>query len=145
VALIAGALGVPAEVFREAFSRVRPAAAGTTPDPEQVRRNKSVLMEALGKLGISNERLDTVSNYYRYVRSRGEMWPTTPAAGYARIENGKITGFVITSGGAGYNSPPSVTIQGMPGVPAQVKLAFGKDFDANGSVSEVTLAERAPE
>ncbi len=131
-----------AEVFREAFSHVRPAKPGTEPEPEQVRRNKAALMGALGKYGISNELLDTVSNYYRYARSRGEMWPTTPAVGYARLENGKITGFVITSGGSGYSSPPSVSVKGMPGVTAQAKLAFSKDFEANGAVAEVTLAER---
>jgi hypothetical protein len=31
----------------------------------------------------------------------------------------------------------------MPGVTAQAKLSFSKDFTANGSVSAITLAERA--
>jgi hypothetical protein len=141
--LVAGALGVSADVFREAFSHVRPARAGTEPDPQQVRRNKAALMQALGQYGVSNDRLDTVSNYYRYVRSRGEMWPTTPARGYAQLKHGKVTGFVITSGGSGYSSPPSVSISGMPGVHAQAKLSFSQDFDANGSVSAITLEQRS--
>ncbi|HEY5310888.1 MAG TPA: hypothetical protein VIK18_00165, partial [Pirellulales bacterium] len=101
VVLIAGALGVPPEVFREAFSHVRPAKPGTQPDPQQVRKNKSALMQALGPRGVSNERLDEVSNYYRYARSRGEMWPTQPATGFARVKNGKVVGFVISNGGSG--------------------------------------------
>jgi hypothetical protein len=142
VVLIAGALGVSADVFREAFRHVQPAPAGTEPDPQQVGRNKAALLQALGKYGVSNERLDTVSDYYRYVRSRGEMWPTTPATGYAQVENGKVTGFVITSGGSGYSSPPTVSVTGMPEVSAQAKLSFSKEFTKNGSVSTIILAER---
>ena len=73
VALVAAALGVPADVFREAFTHVRPAPAGTQPDPEAVRRNKDALMAALAPYGVTNDRLDAVSNHYRYVRSRGEL------------------------------------------------------------------------
>src|SRR6476646_4261686 len=57
VVLIAAALGVKPEVFRETFSRVRPAKNGK-PSGQEARRNKEVLMEALGRYGISNERLD---------------------------------------------------------------------------------------
>src|SRR5206468_1655940 len=73
VVLIAGALGVAPEVFREAFSHVHPAGPGSGgPTDAEARANKAALMNALGKYGVTNERLDTVSNYYRYVRSRGE-------------------------------------------------------------------------
>ena len=65
VALIAAALGVEPEVFRQAFSNVKPARGGA-PSAARVRANKEVLMSALGKQGITNDRLDTVSNYYRY-------------------------------------------------------------------------------
>ena len=58
VVLIAAALGVAPEVFRDAFSQVRPARGGREPEPAQVRQNKSVLMKALGKHGITNEKLD---------------------------------------------------------------------------------------
>jgi hypothetical protein len=85
VVLIAAALGVPSDVFRKAFSRVRPAPAGTRPDPQQVRKNKEVLLKALGPYGVTNDRLDEVSNYYRYVRSRGELWPTKPATGFDNL------------------------------------------------------------
>jgi hypothetical protein len=140
VILVASALGVSSDVFREAFSRVRPAGPGTEPEPEQVRRNKSALMAALGKYGISNERLDEVSNYYRYPPGRGNRWRTTPASGYAQIKNGKVTSFVITNGGSGYSSTPSVSVQGMPEVAAQAKLSYGKDFATNGAISEISLA-----
>ena len=73
VVLVAGALGVAPEVFREAFSHVRPAGAGERPEEGQVRENKTALMKALGKYGVTNDKLDAASNYYRYVRSRGEL------------------------------------------------------------------------
>jgi len=139
VALIAAALGVPSDVFREAFSHVRPAPAGTEPDPRQVRANKDALMDALGKYNVTNRRLDTVSNYYRYVRRRGELWPTKAARGYATVENGKITGFVITNGGSGYSSPPTASVPKMGRVSAKVELSFSKTFEKNGAVSAVTL------
>jgi hypothetical protein len=139
VALIAAALGVPSDVFREAFSHVRPAPAGTEPDPRQERANKDALMDALGKYNVTNRRLDTVSNYYRYVRRRGELWPTKAAKGYAVVENGKITSFVITNGGSGYSSPPTVSIPKMGRVSAKVELSFSKTFEKNGAVSAVTL------
>jgi len=40
VVLIAAALNVPPEIFRDAFSSVTPAPAGEAPDPGQVRLNK---------------------------------------------------------------------------------------------------------
>jgi hypothetical protein len=139
VVLIAPALGVPSEVFREAFRHVRPAHAGTRPDPEQVRQNKAALMNALGRYGVTNERLDTVSNYYRYVRSRGEMWPTRPASAYAVVEKGVVTRYVITDGGSGYTSPPTITVPGISVAAAKIQLSFGKSFDRNGSIAAITV------
>lgn len=139
VALVAGALGVPSEVFREVFRQVRPARGGP-PQPEQVRQNKAVLMNGLGKYGVTNERLDVVSNYYRYVPGRGNRWPTRPATGYAVVERGVVTRYVITDGGSGYCAPPTVTVPGYPDATAKVQLAFGPRFERNGSVSSVTVA-----
>src|SRR5437588_6288417 len=70
VALIAAALGVKPEIFRDAFSRVTPAKNGK-PTGDEARRNKEILMKALGPHGITNERLDEVSNYYRYQPQKG--------------------------------------------------------------------------
>jgi hypothetical protein len=140
VVLIAVALGVPAQVFREAFSHVRPAPAGTRPSGQQVRKNKEALLAALGPYGVTNDRLDEVSNYYRYVRSRGEMWPAKPAAAYAEVEHGKIVRFVVTKAGAGYSSPPSVSVPGFDVAP-KVELSFGKKLETNGSVAAITLAK----
>jgi hypothetical protein len=140
VTLIGPALGVPPAVFREAFRNVQPARGGKRPTSDQVRKNKAILLRALTKYGVTNERLDEVSDYYRYRPEKGERWPTTPAKGYAKIENGTITGFVITQGGSGYSSPPIVRVMGMPGVIAKVKLSFGKNLKANGAITEVTLA-----
>jgi hypothetical protein len=139
VNLIAGALGVAPEVFRGAFSRVRPAPAGTEPAGERVRENKQVLLAALGPHGITNERLDTVTDYYRYNRSRGEMWPTEPATAFAFVQNGAMAPFEITNGGSGYNSPPTVTVPGVDGAAAEVQLSFGAEFDGNGSVTAIAL------
>src|SRR5690349_14821832 len=46
VVLVAGALGIKPEVFREAFSGVRPAKNGK-PSGEEARRNKEALMKVL--------------------------------------------------------------------------------------------------
>lgn len=144
VNLVAGALGVPPEVFRDAFSRVHPAGPGSGgPTGEEARANKAALMSVLGKYGITNDRLDEVSNQYRYQRSKGEMWPTTPAVANAIVKNGVVTGFEIVSGGAGYSTPPTVTVPNMKGVSAKVELSFGKDLKTNGSVSAITLAPAA--
>ncbi|KXK15985.1 MAG: hypothetical protein UZ14_CFX002000161 [Chloroflexi bacterium OLB14] len=75
VILIASALGVPEEVFREAFSHVNPAGAGSSPSEEQAQANKAALMNVLAPYGVTNDYLDEVSNYYRYNRSAGETWP----------------------------------------------------------------------
>ncbi len=139
VVLIAAALGVPSDVFREAFSHVRPAPAGTAPDPRQVRDNKAALLDALGPYGITNERLDTVSDYYRYVRRRGKLWPTKPAAAYALVRDGRIVSFVVTNGGSGYSSPPTVTVRDFDGATAKVELSFSKQFTKNGSVASIKL------
>ena len=140
VTLIASALGVSPEVFREAFSHVRPAPAGLgEPDPQLVRDNKTALMSALGKYGITNEKLDTVSNHYRYVRSRNELWPAKPASAFALVKDGVIIGYEIGNGGAGYSSPPLVSIQGMPNAQAGVELSFGEQLESNGAVSALMV------
>ena len=43
VALVAGALGVTSEVFRDAFSRVHPAGPDRGPSPEEARANKAAV------------------------------------------------------------------------------------------------------
>ncbi|HZZ30107.1 MAG TPA: hypothetical protein VFE46_19070 [Pirellulales bacterium] len=141
VVLIANALGVKPEVFREAFSHVHPAPAGTQPDPEQVRQNKAALMDALGKYGITNDQLDKISNFYRYQRSKGEMWPTKPAVAYALVKDGKVIGYEVESGGAGYSSAPTVGLPNFKDAKAKAELSFGKDLDHNGAVSSITLPD----
>lgn len=137
VVLVAGALGVPVKVFREAFSHVTPARPGVEPDPEQVQRNKAALLNALARYGVTNERLDEVSNRYRYDPGRGELWPTKPASGYAIVGRDGRMKFIITDPGFGYSSPPTVTIEGS-GVKLKATLAFGASFKKNGSILAVT-------
>ena len=139
VALVAAGLGVPADVFRETFTHVRPAGAGQEPEAGQVRQNKAALMKGLSPYGVTNDRLDEVSNYYRYVGSRGELWRNRPAVAYATVRDGKLTGFTVTDAGAGYTTPPTVAVEGRPDLAATVALGFGKDLATNGSVKAITL------
>jgi hypothetical protein len=144
VMLIAAALRVPPEVFREAFTHVHPAGPGSGgPTDAEARANKKALMDALGKYGVTDERLNEVSNRYRYRAWAGELWPVHDAAGYATVSGGVITGFVVTDPGFGYSSPPVVTVKDMPGVQAVAGLAFDTDFGKNGSVRSVALAPSA--
>lgn len=140
VALIAAALGVPPPVFRDAFRAVRPAPAGTAPDRQRTQGNKAVLLAALGPYGVTNERLDAVSDHYRYQRSRGEHWPSTPATAYVLVKRGQVIGLVIVNGGSGYSSPPRVSVPGFPSISAAAQLSWSKDFDKNGAVSALTLS-----
>jgi hypothetical protein len=139
VILIAAALNASPEVFRDAFRSVKPAPAGQQPDPAQVRLNKQTLMRSLAPYGVTDERLNTVSNYYRYSRSRGEMWRITPAAGYATVQNGGVTGITVTNGGSGYSSAPDVSINGMPNVSLAATLSFGTDLAKNGSIQQIKI------
>ena len=139
VILIASALNVPPQVFRDAFSHVKPAGPGQSPEPEQVRKNKQALMTALGPLGVTDDRLNEVSNYYRYRRDAGELWKHVPATAVATVSNGAVTGITITNPGAGYSSAPTVTIPGMDKVHPTVTLAFTTDLKTNGSIKTISL------
>lgn len=142
VVLIAAALGVAPEVFREVFSHVHPAGPNSGgPSDAEARANKAVLMDGLGKYGISNERINEVSNYYRYNRSHGEMWRTKPATANALVKGGAIIGYEVTNGGSGYSSAPSVSVPGVNGATAKVELSYGKNFATNGAVSAITSSQ----
>lgn len=140
VVLIAAALGVESQVFRDAFSGVTPARGGH-PSPELARRNKQVLMEALGPHGITNDRLDEVSNRYRYRPGRGRLWTHRPATAVARIEGDRVVGFEITDPGYGYTTPPTITVVGHPDVRAIATIAFDPDFTRNGRLATLSLVE----
>ncbi len=142
VVLIAAALEVKPEVFREAFGGVTPARDGK-PSPELARRNKEALMKVLKPHGVTNDRLDEVSNYYRYRPQAGELWRATPAKAHAVIEDGKIKEIVVTDAGAGYSTPPEATVKGFGSVRLKVAIRFGKDLKKNGSIGAVEVA--APE
>ena len=138
IPLIAAALGVPDAVFREAFSGVTPARNGK-PSPEDARKNKAALLKVLAPHGVTNERLDEVSNYYRFRPQEKESWPTTLAKAHAVMEGGKVKEIVIDEGGAGYSTPPTVTIDGVKGVTFKVTLSFGKDLKTNGAVKSIEV------
>ena len=139
VVLVAAGLGVKPEVFRKAFSGVTPA-RGRGPTGEEARRNKQALMKVLGPFKVTNERLDEVSNYYRYRPQEGEMWPTTPAKAYAVVEEGKIKKVVVTDPGSGYSSPPKATVKGFEKVRLEAKVKFVTDLKKNGGIESIEMA-----
>lgn len=139
VALIAAALDVEPQVFRDAFRGVNPARGGD-PSPALARRNKQVLMDALGPHGITNERLDEVSNYYRYRPEAGEMWPRRPARAVAIFENGELAGVRVTDEGAGYLVAPEVVVAGYESVRVTAEIAFGNNLRTNGRIVSLRVA-----
>lgn len=139
VVLVAGALGVKPEVFRQAFSGVTPSKNGP-PTGAEARKNKEALMKVLGPHGITNDRLDEVSNHYRYRPQAGELWPTTEAKAVAIVEDGAIKRIEITSAGAGYSSVPKMTVKGFESTKLEATLQFDRDFKKNGSLKSITLA-----
>jgi hypothetical protein len=138
VVLVAAALGVKPEIFREAFRGVTPARGGKQ-SKEEARRNKAALMKVLKPLGVTNDRLDEVSDYYRYQPQRGELWKTTPAKAHAIVEDGKVKRIVVTDPGSGYSTLPKATVQGMEKVGLKVKIQFSKDLKKNGAVGSVEV------
>jgi len=139
VALIASMLGVSPEVFREAFSNVNPAGAGTGgPSEQQAQANKAALMNVLEPYGVTNDWLDEVSNYYRYNQSAGEVWTQTPAIVEAILTDGVVTGFEIIDAGSGYTSAPMITILNSE-ITATATLAFTTDFGTNGSIASINI------
>jgi hypothetical protein len=140
VVLIAAALGVPTEVFRKAFSGVTPAGADRGPTTEEAQSNKAALLKVLSPYGITNDRLDEVSNYYRYNGSKGEVWSRKQATATAQVTNGVVTGIKITNAGAGYSSTPTITITTPSGkITATATVTYTKDFSTNGSITAIKL------
>jgi hypothetical protein len=141
VVLIAAALGVPTEVFREAFSGVTPAGLSSGgPTAEEAQRNKAALLKVLAPYGITNDRLDEVSNYYRYNGQQSRTWQITPATATAIVQNGVVTGLSITNPGSGYSSAPTITIKGPNGTTTAIAtLSYSTDFAKNGSISSIKL------
>lgn len=138
--LIAAALGVETQVFRDAFSGVTPARHGH-PTESRARSNKEALMSVLGKYGITNDRLDDVSDYYRYRPQAGELWKHTPASAEAVIENGEVTGFRILDAGSGYIGAPSVKVVGHEDLKVDVTVEFSTEMELNGRVTAIEIVE----
>ena len=136
VVLIAAALGVKPEVFREAFSGVTPSRNGP-PSREEAQKNKAALMRVLAPHGITNDRLDEVSNYYRFRPQNDELWKHRPAAAHAIIENGQVKQVVLTDPGHGYSTPPQFSVAGHPDVQVDATLEFSQIFEKNGVIKAV--------
>ena len=136
--LIAVALGVKTEVFREAFAGVTPAKGGR-PSGEEAQRNKDALLKVLAPHKVTNERLDEVSDYYRFRPQDKELWKHAEAKAHAVVEGGKVTKVVVDEAGAGYTTPPKVTVKGFEKAEFVVTLNFEKDLKKNGGVKSVEL------
>ncbi len=139
ITLMAAALAVRPDEFRQAFSEVRPA-HGRGPTGAEARRNKEALMKVLKPLGVTNERMDEVANFYRFRPQNGELWPTNAAKAYAVVEDGKIKTIVVTEAGSGYSRPPKATVKGFEKVPLEVKIKFVTDLKKNGGIESVEMA-----
>ncbi|HEX3152755.1 MAG TPA: hypothetical protein VHR66_32080 [Gemmataceae bacterium] len=137
--LIAAALGVKTEVFRDAFKGVTPAKNGK-PSGDEARANKEVLLKALKPHGVTNDRLDEVSDYYRYRPQDGKLWKHREAKAIAVVKDDKIEKIVVTDAGAGYSTPPKVTIKGMEKIELIVTLQFDQDLAKNGSIKSIEIA-----
>jgi hypothetical protein len=145
VVLIAAALKVPDQVFRQTFTHVHPAGPGSGgPTDAEARQNKAALMAGLSPYGVTDDRLNAVSNYYRYMRHNpGDLWRHRDAQAYAVVNaDNKVVRFDVVDPGAGYTTPPTVTIAGLPDVEVTAKVAFGVDLESNGSIQ--SLAVTAP-
>lgn len=142
VVLIAAGLGVKPDVFREAFSGVTPARGGG-PSREEARRNKAALMKVLAPYGVSNDRLDEVSNYYRFRRDRGELWKTRPAQAHALVVDGRVRKIIVTDPGSGYCTPPRASVQGFDHIPLQVTLHLDRELEKNGSIGSIEIESRS--
>lgn len=140
VGLIASALEVDEQIFRIAFSEVRPARGGP-PSEATKRANKKILMDALSPHGVTDERLNEVSNFYRYRPEAGEMWTHRAAKINAVIENGQVTDFVVEDPGFGYLCEPKVSVVGYPEVQVQVSIAFDRDLHRNGRIESLELVD----
>lgn len=140
IALIAAALGVEGEVFREAFSDVRPSKDGP-PIASRARENKEKLMSVLQPHGVTNERLDEVSNFYRYRPQDGGLWQHRRAKVEAVIEDGKLISVSVIDGGSGYTTAPTVRVPGHENVRLEAKIEFGQDLGSNGKLVSVDLPE----
>ena len=138
VVLIAAALGVKPEVFREAFSGVTPAKDGK-PSKEEAQKNKAALMKVLKPHGVTGDRLDEVSNYYRFKPGKGNLWTTAPAKAYAVLEGGKVKRIVVTDPGSGYSTAPKATVEGMEKIGLKVTIEFSKDMKKNGAITSVAV------
>ena len=138
VVLIAAALGVEPDVFREAFSGVTPA-RGRGPTGDEARKNKAALMKVLAPHGVTNDRLDEVSDYYRFQPQSGKIWTNKPAKAHAVVVDGKVARIVVTEPGSGYCTPPKIVVPGYEKDTFAAKLGLSKDLKKNGRIASIEI------
>ncbi len=50
-----------------------------------------------------------------------------------------VTAITVTNPGAGYSSPPTISVAGVGKVEATVTLSYGTELDKNGSIKSITI------
>ncbi len=60
------------------------------------------------------------------------------------VEEGKIKKVVVTEPGAGYSSPPKVTVNGFEKLRLEAKVKFGTDLKKNGGIESIDVAKEKP-
>ena len=142
VVLIAAALGVEPDVFREAFRGVTPA-RGRGPTGDEARKNKAALMKVLAPHGVTNDRLDEVSDYYRFQPQSGKIWTNKPAKAHAVVVDGKVVRIVVSEPGSGYCTPPKIVVPGYEKETFAAKLGLSKDLKKNGRIASIEIVNDA--
>lgn len=109
------------------------------PSDDEARKNKETLIKVLGPHKVTNERLDEVSNYYRFKPQDGELWKHADAKAHVVVEDGKIVKVVVDDAGSGYTTPPKVTVKGFETAAFNLTLLFDKDLKKNGSIKSIEI------
>jgi hypothetical protein len=134
--LIAAALEVTQEQFQYAFSFVTPEDQGHL-DDETAEANKAELLSRLEEYGVTNDRLDEVTDYYRYA-PEDPLWDVIPAEIEVTIIDDEVVEIEIIEAGAGYSSEPTLSVPGYD-FTFTVEIEYGTDLRTNGNISSVTL------
>lgn len=93
----------------------------------------------LAPYGVTNERLDAASDYYRYNQSAGELWRHRAARATATIRNGNVVSVTLVDAGAGYSATPHLTVARHPRGKLRAELGDHRWIRASSST---TRAER---
>jgi len=138
VFLIGSMLGITGEQFRDAFSYVTPEENGHLND-ETAQANKVKLLAQLEPYGITNDEINSVTDYYRYYPGDINIWPYAHVVLDATISNGTVTSFKVISGGHGYTSNVTIVVDGYGNIPVNAIISYTDSFETNGAIDTITV------